>query len=218
MPRKPDNKVKYPFCKNNTDQKDLFFSKARYFHSAAYFNEFPDVIENEYCLLGRSNVGKSSFINHVLGNKSLAYVSKQPGKTKLANFFCIDESMVWVDLPGYGYAKASQSEKNRCSRLINDYCTKRKNLSGIIWLLDSRHIGVKVDVEAYDWLRQFGYPIFPIITKIDKLPQNKRTKQIHEIEEYYRFTPPTCTYSIHKYSFRERFWSTFKMWTQSITS
>ena len=192
------------------------FPKARYFHSAGCFSEFPDISKNEYCLLGRSNVGKSSFINHVLGNKTLAYVSKKPGKTKLANFFLINDSIIWVDLPGYGYAKASKSEKLRCSRLISDYCTKRENLIGIIWFLDIRRIGVKADVEAFAWLRQFNHPVFPIITKVDKLSQNKRTKQIREIEKYYNLNPPTCTYSIQKYSFRERFWSSFRSWTQSI--
>jgi GTP-binding protein len=193
------------------------FPRARYFHSAGYPSEFPEVSENEYCLLGRSNVGKSSFINHVLGNKTLAYVSKKPGKTKLANFFFIDDAIIWVDLPGYGYAKASRSEKNRCSGLISDYCTKRENLAGIIWFLDIRHIGIKADVEAYRWLHQLSQPVFPIITKVDKFSQNKRKKQIQEIEEYYNLNPPTCTYSIHKNSFRERFWSSFRSWTQNIT-
>ncbi|MGD9202867.1 MAG: ribosome biogenesis GTP-binding protein YihA/YsxC [Chitinispirillia bacterium] len=208
--------MKYTYNKDKADQKNLIFPKARYFHSAGCINEFPDITGAEYCLLGRSNVGKSSFINHVLGNKTLAYVSKKPGKTRLANFFYIDDSITWVDLPGYGYAKASQSEIARCSRLIIDYCTKRKNLAGIIWLLDIRHIGVKVDLKAFEWLQRFNHPVFPVITKIDKLSQNKRVKQIREIENYYNLNPHACIYSIHKSSCRDRFWYAFRSWTQNI--
>ncbi|MDO5577593.1 MAG: ribosome biogenesis GTP-binding protein YihA/YsxC [Fibrobacter sp.] len=121
--------------------------------SAANYTDIKPSNDEEYAILGRSNVGKSSFINHVLENRNLARISKKPGKTSLANFYRVDQQMVWVDLPGYGYAKVSGGERIRWSKLIASYCEKRKNLCGIIWLIDIRHIGAKADIEAYEWLK-----------------------------------------------------------------
>lgn len=184
--------------------------------SAAHFNDLPKPVYDEYCIVGRSNVGKSSFINHVLEKKHLARVSKTPGKTDLANFYRIDTKMIWVDLPGYGYAKASRAEKLRWSKLIRNYCEKRNKLFGIIWLIDIRHVGLKVDVEAYNWFRTLGIPVFPVITKSDKLPQSKRIRHVREIEVFFRFEFPPAVYSINKNASRREFWKRFNTWREAV--
>lgn len=184
--------------------------------SAAHYNDLPKPVSMEYCIIGRSNVGKSSFINHVLERSRLARVSKTPGKTNLANFFSINNKMIWVDLPGYGYAKASRTEKTRWSSLIRDYCEKRENLFGVIWLVDIRHVGLKTDVEAYNWLCGIGLPVFPVITKSDKLPQSKRARHVREIGSFFQFNFPAAVYSINRNSSRKEFWKRFNTWRETI--
>jgi GTP-binding protein len=184
--------------------------------SAAYYKDLPKPESIEYCIIGRSNVGKSSFINHVLEKKRLARVSKTPGKTDLANFYRINNKMIWVDLPGYGYAKASQKEKLRWSKLIRSYCEKREILFGIIWLIDIRHIGLNADIEAYNWFCTLGIPVFPVITKSDKLPQSKRIRHKREIESFFQFNVPAAVYSTNKNSSRKEFWKRFNTWREAI--
>jgi GTP-binding protein len=186
--------------------------------SAAKRSQFPRETVNEYCLLGRSNVGKSSFINHVLNNRSLARVSKTPGKTGLANFYQVSDTIIWVDLPGYGYARKSREEKARWSRLIGDYCRYRATLTGVLWLLDIRHCPTAADNEAYDWLCRLRHPVLPVVTKADKLPRAKRRKQIQDFMRYYRLELPPVHYSIHDNDARERFWDVFSEWTGALNA
>jgi GTP-binding protein len=190
--------------------------RAKFLLSAASYKDFPHPIGAEYCILGRSNVGKSSFINHVLKNSSLARISKKPGKTNLANFYRINDTIIWVDLPGYGYARVSHKEKRRWSSLIRDYCEKRENLYGVIWLLDVRHVGIPTDVDACRWLCRLGLPVLPVITKSDKLTQSECIKHIREIEEYYHFNHSPVIYSIRKQSSRIQFWKEFIGWIESM--
>lgn len=184
--------------------------------SVTHYKNMPKPVFIEYCVMGRSNVGKSSFINHVLEKSNLARVSKTPGKTGFANFYKVNNKIAWVDLPGYGYAKASRTEKLRWSKLIGDYCEKRENLYGIIWLIDIRHVGMKADVEAYDWFCKLELPIFPVITKSDKLTQSKRIKNVREIEMFFQFNFPPVVYSIYNNSSRKQFWKSFNLWREAI--
>ena len=154
-----------------TDRKRL---DAVFLSSSALYEQLPAPTGEEFAILGRSNVGKSSFINHVLEKKNLAKTSNTPGKTALANLFQVDSGMVWIDLPGYGYARAPGEEKDKWSKLIAKICEKRESLAGIIWLIDMRHIGVKADVVAYEWLQTIGRPLFPILTKADKLTSSQK--------------------------------------------
>ncbi len=190
----------------------------RFILSAAYYKDLPKPYGIEYCVMGRSNVGKSSFINHVLKNGNLARVSKSPGKTNLANFFRVNDRIIWVDLPGYGYAKASRKEKARWSKLIYDYCERRENLRGIIWLIDIRHIAMQADIDAYNWFYRLQIPLFPVITKSDKFPQSSRMKQVREIEKYYHFESPAVVYSINMHKSREQFWKVFSNWHEIINN
>jgi GTP-binding protein len=189
---------------------------AVFISSSAFYKELPEPQGEEYAVLGRSNVGKSSFINHVLANSNLARVSKTPGKTSLANLYKLDESMFWVDLPGYGYAKVAGDEKKRWSKLIADYCENRPNLMGLLWLIDIRHIGVKADMEAFPWLSDLGKPLFPVLTKGDKLTTNEKKKQLKAAIETFGFESEPVIYSVNDHMSRERFWDKFTQWRNGL--
>jgi len=181
--------------------------------SAASAKDFPELSGEEYAVLGRSNVGKSSFISHVLERHGIARVSRKPGKTSLANFYRIDDTMIWVDLPGYGYAKTSGSEKLRWGRLIRSYCEQRKNLAGIIWLIDIRHPGVKADRDAREWIGQLGVPVFIILTKADKVSRQQANVLSKKIAVALHLEDePLLPYSTMQHASRERFWDVFEKW------
>lgn len=190
--------------------------KAEFMVSAATYAGLPLPVGREFCVLGRSNVGKSSFVNHVLASGRIAYVSKRPGKTALANLFRIDDTTVWVDLPGYGYARAPHSETWRWSELIREYCEKRRNLAGVIWLLDIRHVGVRADTEACAWLRSLGHRLMPVITKGDKMTRGARNVRAREFEEFYELPPRSAVvYSVREHASREKFWQQYETWAVS---
>ncbi len=185
---------------------------AEFVGSAARFKELPAPEGEEYAVLGRSNVGKSTFINHSLACGPLARVSKKPGKTTLANLYRLEDGLFWVDLPGYGYAEASADEKDRWSKLIADYCDNRSNLAGIIWLLDIRHPGAKADMEAYNWLGEIGRPVLPVLTKGDKLSRSRQKRQVKEFREIFAFGEEPVIYSSLQHGSRAVFWDRFNAW------
>jgi len=189
----------------------------QFVQSAAHFRELPAPAGEEYAILGRSNVGKSTFINHALASGALARVSKRPGKTTLANLYRLVDGLFWVDLPGYGYAKASGAEKDRWSKLIYDYCSKRGCLAGIIWLLDIRHPGVDADMEAYTWLGELGRPVLPVLTKGDKLSRSAQMKHSQEYCKIFGFTESPIVYSSLEHGARQRFWDGFDGWRLRIS-
>jgi len=194
----------------------ITIKKAEFIKSAAEFKDLPKLNGEEYAVLGRSNVGKSTFFNHVLASGTLARVSKRPGKTTLANFYKLNEKLFWVDLPGYGYAKACTSEKDRWGKLIYDYCTKRDNLTGIIWLLDVRHPGVNADMEAFSWLNELNLPVLPILTKGDKLSRPMQKKHCSQFCKIFSFNNDPVIYSSLEHASRERFWTGFEAWRKKI--
>ena len=190
--------------------------EAQFLTSAAFPKDFPPPSGEEFAILGRSNVGKSSFINHVLERQGLARTSRKPGKTSLANFYRIDPTMIWVDLPGYGYAKTSGSERERWSELIRVYGEKRECLTGILWLVDVRHPGVKADLEARAWLERLGLPVFPILTKGDKLTRQQASVHRRKAAKLLRFTTEPVVYSTFQHASRERFWERFDVWRETF--
>lgn len=131
----------------------------------------------EICFSGKSNVGKSSLINKVLGRKSIARVSTRPGKTVTVNFFGIDGKVRIADLPGYGYAKVSNSEKLRWSKLMESYFSSGRNIKTVFQLIDIRHAPSTEDLEMIDYLIQSGYKFVVLLTKSDKL--NKSEFSLH---------------------------------------
>jgi len=188
----------------------------KFVQSAAHLKELPKSVGEEYAVMGRSNVGKSTFINHALESGALARVSKRPGKTTLANLYKLADGLFWVDLPGYGYAKAPGAEKERWSKLIADYCEKRNGLAGVIWLLDIRHPGLGVDMEACRWFGEIGLPVFPVLTKGDKLSKSARKKHAAEFRKIFGFDGEPIIYSSLEHESRERFWSGFDAWRRRI--
>ncbi|HEM4266390.1 TPA: YihA family ribosome biogenesis GTP-binding protein [Streptococcus suis] len=130
----------------------------------------------EIALAGRSNVGKSSFINTLLGRKNLARTSGKPGKTQQLNFYNIDDKIRFVDVPGYGYAKVSKTERAKWGKMIEEYLTTRENLRVVVSLVDMRHEPSADDVQMYDFLKYYEIPVIIVATKADKIPRGKWNK------------------------------------------
>lgn len=137
----------------------------------------------ELAFVGRSNVGKSSFINSFLGRKNLAKTSSKPGKTRTINFYRINNDFRLVDLPGYGYAKVSKAEKDKWDRLINEYLHERENLREVFLLVDIRHEPTTLDKQMYDWIIESGFTGFVIATKYDKISRGQIQKHIKQIKK-----------------------------------
>ncbi len=135
----------------------------------------------EIILVGRSNVGKSSFINMISNNSKLAKVSATQGKTKLVNFFLINKDFVLVDLPGYGYAETSKLEQQRWTKMINTYLENSKNIANAILLVDIRHTPTVQDVQMLDYLTFQNIPVTIVATKYDKIKKTERTKRLQDI-------------------------------------
>jgi len=152
--------------------------QARFLISNTDVKKCPAADRPEYAFIGRSNVGKSSLINMLVGQNSLAKVSVRPGKTQLINHFVIDESWYLVDLPGYGYAKISISVKEKFQKLISDYILNRENLYCLFVLIDVRHSPQKIDIEFITWLGENHIPFAIIFTKADKLGKVSVAKNV----------------------------------------
>lgn len=146
--------------------------------SSSKIEECPPPKIPEYAFIGRSNVGKSSLINHITGNKKLAKTSGKPGKTQLINHFLIDEQWYLVDLPGYGWAQVSKTAKAKWKKMIDRYLLERENLALVFLLIDSRHDPQKIDLEFMRWLGQNGIPFILVFTKVDKQSRNQTESNI----------------------------------------
>lgn len=146
-------------------------------------DQYPQDSLAEIALAGRSNVGKSSFINSFLNRKKLAYTSSKPGKTRTLNFYRVNNLFRFVDLPGYGYAKASGKELDKWADIINTYLASRENLVEVFQVVDIRHKPTAQDVQMYDWIISSGFKGYVIATKADKISRNKRAKHIKLIEQ-----------------------------------
>lgn len=140
--------------------------------------QYPEDDLPEIALAGRSNVGKSSFINSMINRTNLARTSGKPGKTRTINFYIINDSFRLVDLPGYGYAQVSKSEKEKWGHIIEEYLTTRKNLREIVLIVDIRHEPTSQDLMMYNWIKSFGYSGLVIATKADKISRANIQKHI----------------------------------------
>ncbi len=147
--------------------------KAEYITSGTREEHFPEHDQNEFMLCGRSNVGKSSFINTFLNRKALAYTSSKPGKTQALSFFHINDAFYFVDVPGYGYAKVSKKQREEFGEMIEGYITTRENLKTVILLVDARHKPSNDDVLMYDFLKYYEIPVVVVATKVDKIGRTK---------------------------------------------
>lgn len=141
--------------------------------SAEKLSQCPDYDLDEFPLLGRSNVGKSSFINGLANNKKLAKTSNVPGKTRLINFFNFSDKFMIADLPGYGYAKVSHEARDKWQRYLEEYLLNRKQIKSLVQLVDARHELQKNDYQMREWVLSYKLPIITIVTKIDQISKNK---------------------------------------------
>jgi GTP-binding protein len=144
-----------------------------FFGSFGYPAGFPDDLRPEVAIFGRSNVGKSSLINTILGRRSEARVSKTPGKTRAANYFKINDTFFLVDMPGYGYAKAPKTERARFQRLVEQYIEADDRRSAMVQLIDARHDPTDLDLESIERLRRARRPLCLVFTKADKVSRGK---------------------------------------------
>lgn len=138
--------------------------------------QYPEETMPEVAFAGKSNVGKSSLINTMINRKALARTSQNPGKTRTINFYNVENKLYFVDLPGYGYAKAPKSEIAKWGKMIEDYLIKRDSLKAIIMLVDIRHEPGENDRMMYDWLKHYGHRIIVVATKSDKLNRSQIPK------------------------------------------
>lgn len=157
--------------------------------SAVRPEQYPEGDLPEFALAGRSNVGKSSFINKMLNRKALARTSSKPGKTQTLNFFLINEMLYFVDVPGYGYAKVSKKEREAWGKMIETYITSREQLKAVIQLVDLRHPPSADDKMMYDFLKYYEIPVIIVATKADKIPKSKWQKHIKIAKETLEFDP-----------------------------
>lgn len=146
---------------------------AKFIISAEKLSQCPDFNMPEFPLLGRSNVGKSSFINGLANNKKLARTSNVPGKTRLINFFNFSEKFMIADLPGYGYAKVSIEARNKWQKYLEEYLLKREQIKYLVQLVDGRHEVQKNDYQMREWVMAYDLPIITVVTKIDCISKNK---------------------------------------------
>lgn len=157
--------------------------------SAVKPEQYPDDQLPEFALAGRSNVGKSSFINKMINRKSLARTSSKPGKTQTLNFYIIEEALYFVDVPGYGYAKVSKKEREAWGKMIETYLTERKQLKAVLLIVDIRHEPTEDDILMYDFLKYYDIPCIVIATKVDKIPRGKWQKHLKRTKEILDFDP-----------------------------
>ncbi|MDR3271289.1 MAG: ribosome biogenesis GTP-binding protein YihA/YsxC [Peptococcaceae bacterium] len=161
----------------------MIIRKAEYICSAVRPDQYPTDGWPEIALAGRSNVGKSSLINKFLGRRNLARTGNTPGKTQTLNFYTINDQWFWVDLPGYGYAKASKVDRERWRRMMQTYFSRKKNLKAVVQLVDMRHAPSADDQTMHQWLLNLGLPVLVTATKADKIAKGQWRKQLQHIAQ-----------------------------------
>lgn len=151
--------------------------------SAVREAQYPNEGLPEIALAGRSNVGKSSFINTLINRKNLARTSSKPGKTQTLNFYKLNEAFYFVDVPGYGYAKVSKKEREKWGRMMEEYFQNRDTLQAVVLVCDFRHEPTDADVQMYDFIKYLELPIIIIATKLDKVNKSKRHQQLKLVKQ-----------------------------------
>ncbi len=158
------------------DNVDLYISAVRR-------SQYPTDGKPEFIMLGRSNVGKSSFVNTILNRKNLARISSKPGKTVTINFYNVEDTFYLVDVPGYGYADTSKEEVKKFGMMVEEYLEKREELRRVFLLVDFRHKPTGDDVMMYNFLKYYQIPVTVIATKADKVSSREKEKSIKCIKE-----------------------------------
>ena len=187
------------------------YRKARFLTSAAGIRDLPPDRGREVAFAGRSNAGKSSAINALTGRRRLARTSRTPGRTRLINFFELDERRRLVDLPGYGYAKVPRSMSREWGVLVGRYLESRESLAGVVVLMDIRHPFTGLDAVLLDWCRAAQRPVLALLTKADKLARGRRAAAVVEVRgslsaygDALRVTAFSATRQIGRWELEER--------------
>ena len=182
------------------DSAVSIYRGARFEMSAAKLSQLPPDEGMEVAFAGRSNAGKSSAINRITGQKSLARTSKTPGRTQLINFFTLDDRRRLVDLPGYGYAKVSEEIKRRWQQTMEQYLASRQSLQGLILLMDVRHPMKEVDEQLLSWCWHVGMPVHVLLTKADKLKRGQAQNTLLKLRRDIENHDPTGLTSVQLFS------------------
>jgi GTP-binding protein len=169
------------------------FQNASFYISAHNLRDLPPPAGIEVAFAGRSNAGKSSALNTLANHNRLAYVSKQPGRTQLINFFALGEERFLVDLPGYGYAKVPQSMREHWQMVLADYLSYRTSLHGLVLVMDSRHPLTPLDRQMLNWFCPSGKPVHVLLTKSDKLSRSSANQTLQAVKKELIETWGNCT-------------------------
>ena len=180
--------------------------------SAAGANQFPDLVMPEIAFAGRSNVGKSTLINSLLTRKKLVKTSSTPGKTRLINFFLINEIFCLVDLPGYGFAKVPAEMRESWRKLIETYLSRRDNLRGVVLIIDIRHGPTTQDRQLKSWLDFHRRPMLVVASKSDKLSRGKCASQLQKIKKDLELTQLPLPHSSLNKEGRGQIWKALDGW------
>ena len=148
---------------------------------ATRISQYPEGDRPEFLLVGRSNVGKSSFINSVTGRRNIAHTSSKPGKTQTLNFYNVNDQFYIVDVPGYGYAATDKKTQNKFGMMIEEYLKSRENLKRVFMLVDFRHTPMEDDVLMYNFLKYYNIPVTVIATKADKVGGSKKETNMKDV-------------------------------------
>ncbi len=200
---------------SNTEKKPKVIKQAELDIVCGVTSRLPDTGMPEVAFAGKSNVGKSSLINGLMNRKSLARTSGQPGKTQTINFYKVNREMYLVDLPGYGYARVSQSEKEKWGKMIERYLHTSGNLKAVFLLIDIRHAPSANDCQMYEWILHNGFRPIIIATKLDKLKRSQVQKNLKILRESLRLEKDVTVipFSAETKQGREEIWELIDRFT-----
>ena len=200
---------------SNTEKKPKVIKQAELDIVCGVTSRLPNTGMPEVAFAGKSNVGKSSLINGLMNRKSLARTSGQPGKTQTINFYKVNREMYLVDLPGYGYARVSQSEKEKWGKMIERYLHTSRNLKAVFLLIDIRHAPSANDCQMYEWILQNGVRPIIIATKLDKLKRSQVQKNLKILREGLRLEKDVTVipFSAETKQGREEIWELIDRFT-----
>ena len=200
---------------SNTEKKPKVIKQAELDIVCGVTSRLPDTGMPEVAFVGKSNVGKSSLINGLMNRKSLARTSGQPGKTQTINFYKVNREMYLVDLPGYGYARVSQSEKEKWGKMIERYLHTSRNLKAVFLLIDIRHAPSANDCQMYEWILHNGFRPIIIATKLDKLKRSQVQMNLKILREGLRLEKDVTVipFSAETKQGREEIWELIDRFT-----
>ena len=188
---------------------------AEFLLSASTKRQFPEATLPEIAFAGRSNVGKSTLINSLLNRKKLVKTSATPGKTQLINFFKINNQFIFVDLPGYGYAKVPGDVRIKWQKLVEDYLSERTTLRNVVLLIDCRHNPTLQDRQLLDWLGYYQRPSLVIANKIDKLKRGQVQKNLQKIKHDLSIESSPLGHSSMQHGRRDEIWKKLAPWIET---